>query len=154
MLTVSGVIANWNRGAFDEARDGFFKYHDIKFDKAMQFDRSMLANLAQGKVAVKPPQLRKSGVFDGPTLAALLKAVGAAKTAKVRVLALDGFAVEIDAASIEAKDWILATSVDGKPLSIGDQGPIWLLHTPGAAKGDVEKEEQSWPWAVFYMSVE
>ena len=123
IFTAAGEIGNWNRGAFDDTRDSFYKHHDISFDKAMQFNRAMLSGLEQANVKAKP-QLETLGEFRGPRLNAVLKALGARDVSKIRFLALDGFAVEIDAASLASKEWILALSLNGKPLAIGDQGPI------------------------------
>jgi len=153
ILTVAGAIGNWNRPAYDDRRDTFLKHHEITFDKAMQFDREMLAKLPQGSVEAKPPQLGKAGKFTGPRLAAVLEAAGARQGSRLRAMALDGFTADIEASQLNLKDWIVATAVDGKPLAIGDQGPLWLLHSPKSTS-QVGEEEMSWPWAVFYIVVE
>lgn len=153
ILTVAGDIGNWNRPAYDDRRDSFMKFHEITFDKAMQFDRQMLAALPQGSVEAKPPQRGRMSKFTGPHLSAVLKAAGAGKVGELKVLGLDGFAVDIKAPELDSHDWIVATAVDGKPLAIGEQGPIWLLHAPKSAARVGEQEEMRWPWAVFYMVV-
>jgi len=153
VLTVAGAIGNWNRPAFDADRDTFFKYHEITFDRAMQFDREMLAALPQGEVEANPPQLHRTGKFTGPRLDAVLEAVGARDAKSVRLMALDGFSVEIEAPELRSKDWIVATAIDGKPLAVGGQGPAWVLFSPKEPARVGEDEEQRWPWAVFFVEV-
>ncbi len=153
VLTVAGDIGNWNRPAYDDRRDTFMKFHEITFNEAMQFDLQMLAALPQGSVEAKPPQLNKMSKFTGPRLSAVLEAAGARKVNALKVLGLDGFAVDIKAPELDSHDWIVATAVDGRPLAIGDQGPLWLLHAPKSTTRVGEQEEMRWPWAVFYMVV-
>lgn len=151
ILTVAGDIAQTNRGPSDPKLDGFLNYHEIEFVKAFVFDLAMLEEFPLTEIRCQPPQYSSSATFQGPRLDDILKALGA-EGASIRTRALDGFAVDLTAAQIEAKDWILATRADRRSFGIGDKGPLWLMHTPSAEKVP-EDEEQGWPWAVFYIEV-
>jgi len=82
-----------------------------------------------------------------------MKAAGAAPDAKLSFVALDGYTIEFDAADRRAQNWILAISIDGKPIGIGGRGPAWLMHdTAGeTVNSDVEGR---WVWSVFVIAVE
>ncbi len=152
VLTIAGDISKTNRGSFKEDHDSFFKFHEIEFERAFQFDQAMLDELKQGTVKVNAPQTDGPVVLKGALLSDLLQFVGAPEGASIRTVALDGFGTEISAEQIKAHDWTLAASENGRPLGIGGQGPLWMVYTP--SKVDVpDEEEQQWPWALFYIEV-
>ncbi len=152
ILTIAGDISKSNRGEATEKRDAFFNYHEIKFDRAFQLDQAMLDQLKQGTVKVNAPQTDGPVTLKGALLSEVLKLVGAKQGMSLRTVALDGFSTEVSPEKVAAHDWILASTQDGKPLNIGGQGPLWMVYTP--SKIDVpEKEEQEWPWALFFIEV-
>ncbi len=153
ILTASGAIGETNRGPYDETRDTFFKYHEISFEKAFEFDREMLLLLDQQRLTAAPPEVGKSVTFQGPSLKSVLKALGAEKAQYIRFVGLDGYATELNAEAIKSKDWIVAVDADGRPLEIGRQGPIWVMFRPDNPLHISENEDLTWPWAVFYMEV-
>lgn len=153
ILTVAGKIAHANRGPLDPVRDGFFNHHDISFARALQLDRAMLAKLAQGTVRARPHKFERPVTFTGPLLAEILKLAGAAPKT-IRLMALDGYAVELGAEALAARTWVLALAADGRPLALGGLGPAWLMHAPAAGVEVSEAEGQRWVWSVFYIEVE
>lgn len=46
----------------------------------------------------------------------------------VKLTALDGYAMDIPMADFEKYDAVVATEIDGKPLTVRDHGPAWLLY--------------------------
>lgn len=152
ILTIAGEISKSNRGQAREKRDAFLSYHEIKFDRAFQLDQAMLDQLKQGTVRVNAPQTEGPVTLKGALLSEVLGLVGAKQGISLRTVALDGFSTEVSPEKIAAHDWILASTQDGKPLNIGGQGPLWMVYKP--SKIDVpEKEEQEWPWALFFIEV-
>ncbi|MDA7946983.1 MAG: hypothetical protein MPJ78_05860 [Hyphomicrobiaceae bacterium] len=152
ILTITGDVSKANRGPFNTERDSFFKFHEIKFDRAFQLDQAMLDGLKQGTVRVNAPQTDGPVVLKGALLSEVFKLAGVEEGASVKAVALDGYTKEISAEMVAAHDWILASTSDGKPLVIGDQGPLWMVYTP--SKLDVPKDEEAdWPWALFYIEV-
>jgi hypothetical protein len=150
VLTVAGKTANWNRGAMAPERDSLMKQRDIRFERAMTFDSEMLASLPQHELRVVTPA--GEGTYTGPLLADVLKASGA-EAGKVRLLGLDGSDSELKPEDISGKSWILALVVDGKPVGIGDFGPLWLMHKPTAGNAPSREEMERWVWSVFYIEV-
>lgn len=153
ILTAGGNIGKTNRGPFDEKRDSIFKHHEISFEKAFEFDEGMLLLLDQERLRVETPETGKPVTLQGPTLKSVFKALGVENPQIVRFMALDGYATELDAKAIEAKEWVVAVAMDGRPLDIGRLGPIWVVYRPDNPPHVNEDDELTWPWAVFYMEV-
>ena len=149
-LTVAGAIDKANRPPFDAARDAFFDYHERSFDKAFAFDLAMLEAFSQRRAVID----RGVGpeTFSGPRLAEVLESVGC--RGALTTLALDGYGSEIPADDIAARDWILATRVNGQPFAIGGRGPLWLLFDPPGERPATDEERGTWPWALFYIRCE
>lgn len=66
----------------------------------------------------------------GPLLRDLLKAAGVSGTTAYAV-ALDNYEAEIPTTDFEEYDVIAAIEVDGKPMSIRDKGPAWIVYPSG-----------------------
>lgn len=153
VLTVTGDIAETNRGAYDAKADLFIKHHERTFKKAAAFDLSMLEALGMRKFRIGIPGDTQPRWVEGVPLRALLRAVGA-KAGTVSFLALDGFAVEISAEELMARDWRIVLKTDGKYLGLGQRGPLWIVFPPKGKSGIATSEEEGrWPWATFMMTV-
>lgn len=153
VLTIAGNIAHTNRDGFDPKRDGFLKYHDRKFERALQFDIAMLDALGNRSFKIAYSGWGETVTFSGPRLTDVLKAAGWRGDA-ITTLALDGFGTKITKADLEAHDWVLATRANGKPLGIGQRGPLWLVFDPPGDRDATEKEEAQWPWALFFIQAD
>ena len=155
VLTVSGGIEHANRGALDalERRESLFKYHEIAFERAAQFDLGALERLGMHEVTVLHPGGPKAFSFEGPLLQDVLTTVGATGRV-VRILALDGYAVEIPISEIHDRPFIVAVKRDGRYLGIGDQGPTWIIAPPQTDQTPGHEQGSEWVWAAFYISVE
>lgn len=108
VLTVKGAISNTNAG-----------------DTA-QFDLAMLEALKGRKGAMETPWTEGTVTFEGPLLREVLAAAGA-KGSSLKVRALNDYAADVPAEDAEL-DTILATKLDGKPMSVRDKGPLMLVY--------------------------
>lgn len=152
ILTVGGDIAITNRGPLDPDKDSLLSRYKVVFERGFAFDRPMLARLKQGSVTIQPPEYTAPAAFTGPLLKEVLAAVGAASGKKLTVLAVNGYEGWLAPEDIEASDWILALEMNGQPLGLGQQGPLWLLNTrKDGDKGDDARGH--WVWAVMYLRV-
>lgn len=151
VLTVAGNIAAVNRGPSDPLLDPFLAYHEKSFEAAAEFDRAMLEGLGVHQVELTYEGWPETTRFAGPRLADLLSLVGAQGDA-LTVTALDGFAVDISAEELAARDWIVALERDGRPLGIGGRGPLWIVYGVSGTIASHD-DEARWPWAVFYIEV-
>ncbi|MBR2655613.1 MAG: oxidoreductase [Loktanella sp.] len=64
--------------------------------------------------------------YAGPTLAAVLDAAEVSH-GDLRIYAINDYNVEFPADKISTDAPVLAVQVNGKPFSIREKGPIWLL---------------------------
>ena len=153
ILTVAGSVSVTNRPAYDEKDDAFFRYHDQTFEKAVVFDRAMLENLGVTEIRIAYKDWHGPITFSGPLLVDVLTAAGCSG-GSLRTLALDGFATEISAEEVGARNWVLSTRADGRPHGIGARGPLWLVFDPSGDRPATEEEEIMWPWALFFVHCE
>ena len=63
----------------------------------------------------------------GPLLRDVIEAAGLHGT-KVWAKALDGYEMDIPFTDLDRFDVIAATEVDGKPLTVRDRGPAWVVY--------------------------
>lgn len=108
VLTVKGAISNTNAG-----------------DTA-QFDLAMLEALKGRKGSMETPWTEGTVTFEGPLLREVLAAAGA-EGSSLKVRALNDYAADVPAADADL-DTILATKLDGKPMSVRDKGPLMLVY--------------------------
>lgn len=152
LLTVGGLVGQPNRGPFDAKRDSLLAQLKVDFKHGFAFDRTMLLKLPQGSVTAEPAELGKPTVFSGPLLREVFVAIEAAMV-KTTFVAADGYRGYLLPEDIIRSDWILALSADGKPLGIGQQGPIWLINTRGEGESVGEDHRGSHVWALVYMHI-
>lgn len=109
VLTVTGAITETN------APDG------------AEFDLDMLKALAQKSTVTATPWTEGTVTFDGPLGRALLDAVGA-KGETMKVTALNDYSADVPVEDFRKHDVILATAMDGKPMSVRDKGPLFIIY--------------------------
>lgn len=153
ILTISGEIETANRGAVDPFDDVYLEFHDVAFDKAFAFDQSTLSALAQHKITTKYPGQDRTVEVEGPLLKDVLAAAGATgETAKL--LALDGYAVELPLAELEKFPVVLALKNNGEWLGLGGRGPTWVVYPQDDFAELADRDDANWVFNVFYIAVE
>ena len=152
VLTIAGEIENTNRSSFDAFKDPFINYHERPFEKAAEFDVTMLEALGMHEIEVSYEDWPEPVNLAGPRLKDVLAAVGAEPDEMV-VLALDGFAVDFTGDDLDKEDWIVAIKQDGEYMSVGQRGPAWVVFDPGDDKAITAEEEGTWPWAAFFIEI-
>ncbi|HEX2116063.1 MAG TPA: hypothetical protein VHM01_16780 [Alphaproteobacteria bacterium] len=153
ILTVSGKIAQTNRGPFDEKKDAFFKNQQVTFQRAAAFDLAMLEALGMRSVEADYPQGGALHKFEGPLLRDMLNAVGASGRV-VKVAALDGYVQEIELREIEQWPILLAVKEDGAYLPLGGFGPTRIVFPRRDVPALADRNDDKWVWAVVHISVE
>lgn len=96
-------------------------------DGVAEFDLAGFESL--GTETIKTTTIWTDGVvsFRGVPLKTFLDRLGA-KGSILRVWALNDYTVDVPFADAVDNGPILAIEADGKPLSVRDKGPIWLLY--------------------------
>lgn len=154
VLTIHGKIANSNRGALNDFEDAFFKFGNVSFDRAAQFDLAMLEKLGMKTLSVRYDTWPKAYKFEGPLLADVMTAAGATgKT--IKVYALDGYGAEIPLAELQQYPVLLALKADGRYLGLGGRGPAWVVY-PRDDKHPALKshDDAKWVWSALRIEVE
>lgn len=151
LLTVTGDIAQSNRGPFDAFHDGFLNFHGMTFEKGYAFNGAALDKLPQHETRTDAEPWPASLRLSGPLLADVLAAAGG-DGKPVTLYALDGFGARMTTEQIAARPWVLATHANGEALAIGGRGPLWLVYDTGAGKATAE-DEAAWVWSVFHIKV-
>ena len=109
MLTLSGTLAHPNKG-----------------DDAV-FDDAMLAKLPQVSMTVPTPWYPTPQTFEGPLLRDVLAAAGV-KGSKLKLIALNDYVIEMPLADAEHYDVIVARRLNGKPMSVREKGPLFVMY--------------------------
>ena len=115
--------------------------------------REALKRLPQRSIAARFDNWPSAVTAKGPSLAKVLEVVRAPDGAKLKVVALDGYAAEFEAKDVAFHDWIVAIEADGEPLGIGGRGPTWLMFDTGG-KTLKSEDEALWVWSAFMIVVE
>ena len=153
ILTVSGNVANPNRGAVDPAVDQFFVYSETEFSEATQFDYASLQKLEWLKANADFPKNGDIQEFEGPLLADVLKAAGATGE-MVTMTALDGYAIEVKMQELIDQGAVLALKRNGRPFAVGDYGPTQIVF-PRAERVDLkDMPDDNWIWSIYHIKVE
>lgn len=153
LLTVSGAIANANRGAVDPAHDKLFVTNDVSFDTAMEFDVDALAALPQASVRTDFPKDGAIVTFAGPLLADVLAAAGA-QGDTITIQAIDGYAVEVAAAAMTGKGAVVALARDDRPLGIGGFGPTQIVFPRAERRELAEMNDEWWIGQIYHIRVD
>ena len=91
------------------------------------FDMAMLERMPQTSYVTHTPWYVGPRRFTGPLLRDLLQAVGARGT-QLRVTALNDYRVDIPADDARRWDVIVARLLDGRPMTVRDKGPLFLMY--------------------------
>ncbi|MGQ4880400.1 molybdopterin-dependent oxidoreductase [Billgrantia sp. LNSP4103-1] len=91
------------------------------------FDRQMLESLEQRTTQTHTPWHDGQVTFTGPLGRDVLEAVGA-QGSMLRVTALNGYGANVPVADFMEHDVILAMTLDGAPLRVRDQGPLFIIY--------------------------
>jgi hypothetical protein len=159
LLTVAGAIARGNRGPLDPALDQLMVKHGAKFDKAWQFDAAMLARLPAVTIQPTLEYDAKAHKLSGPLLSTVVEAAGVAAGAQVMLglRALDGYTVAVSLADARGYRMIVATTLDGAPMSVGGLGPLWAVYDadrlPAFKDKPLKERFALCPWGLYFIEV-
>ena len=159
LLTISGAVGKSNRGAVDPALDQMFVKHSVQFDKAYVFDAEALHRLPTVRIRPTLEYDAKKHVLTGPLLTTVLEEAGVTgdKETQLFLRAIDGYVVPLNIADARSYRMIVATGIDGAPLSLGGLGPQWAVYeadTLAAFKDKPLKERFALcPWGIYSIDV-
>lgn len=109
VLTLSGTLQHANR------------------DGRADIDMAQLERLPQRSIVTETPWYSSPRRFTGPLLRDVLAMAGA-KGVKARLVALNDYRVEIPFDDVQRYDVVLARLLDGKPMSVREKGPLFVMY--------------------------
>jgi len=159
LLTLTGAIGRTNRGSLDPALDQMMARQKIVFDKAYGFDFNQLSALPALTIRPTLEYDNKIHVLRGPLLTTVLKAAGApSESGTLAMRAVDGYAPTLSVADARKYRFIVATSLDGRPMPLGGLGPLWALYEADRfadmAGKPVGQRFALCPWALYHIDVQ
>lgn len=159
LLTVSGQVGAGNRGALDPLLDQMMAKQKIAFAKAQVFDFAALTALPAVTIRPTLEYDNKPHALKGPLLMDVMKASGVKATDQTTLLvrAVDGYTVKIPVPEATRRRFIVATHLDGRPMTLGGLGPLWVVYEADkfadmAAKPVTERFALC-PWAAYHVEV-
>ena len=159
LLTVVGAISRSNRGPLDSALDQLMVKHKAKFDRAWQFDAAMLARLPAVTIQPTLEYDAKVHKLNGPLLGTVVEAAGVAASANVMLAmrAIDGYTIAVSLADARGYRMIVATTLDGVPMSLGGLGPLWAVYDadrlPAFKDKPLNERFALCPWGLYFIEV-
>ncbi len=116
------------------------------------FDRAMLQALGEGTITTSHSWADRPTTFAGVPVARLLDAVGAQGT-KIRAVAVNNYAVDLDVAELRRYPVLLAMKADGVELRLRDRGPLWIVY-PRDSYRELSDESHNYKWIWQLRSLE
>lgn len=107
-------------------------------DGRADFDMAMLEAMAQHSFTTATPWFKEARRFSGPLLRDVLAASGAKGTA-MRAVALNDYKVEIPVEDALRHKVLMATRLDGQPMSVREKGPLFIIY-PYDESADLRSE--------------
>lgn len=155
LLTVTGAVRP-NRGGLDPVADQMMFKQKLAFARAHAFDYAALLALPAHTIHPTVEYDGKVHALRGPALETVLQAAGA-EGEELVLRAVDGYAVTLTRAQARARDFIVATSMDGKPMALGGLGPLWAVcdadRVPELAARPLAERFSACPWALYHIEV-
>ena len=102
------------------------------------FDMAMLEAMPQHSFTTATPWFKEARRFTGPLLRDVLTASGA-KGAAMRAVALNDYKVEIPVEDALRYRVLMATRLDGQPMSLREKGPLFIIY-PYDESADLRSE--------------
>jgi hypothetical protein len=91
------------------------------------WDSAMLDQLPVHEIKTHTPWYDEAKTFRGPLLQDVLAKVGATGK-QLTITALNDYSVQVPTSDAEQYRVILARTLNGKPLSVRDKGPLFLVY--------------------------
>lgn len=98
------------------------------------FDMAMLRALPVSSFETSTIWTEGVKEFSGVSLYDFLEAIGAGGTS-LQAIALNDYAVEIPISDARNGGPIIAYEIDGKPMSVREKGPLWIVYPYDADAG-------------------
>jgi len=117
----------------------------------VEVDLDGIERLGTVDFTVFEPFVNRELEMSGVPIATLLTAAGIDTGADLVWTALDDYQVTFSGGAAARENAILATRVDGEPISIADGGPIRIVFPD--SDGPLGRDSNQWIWSIERVSV-
>lgn len=124
--------------------------------KPVELSPQQLAALPQHTTVTATPWTDGVAQFSGPLAVDVMKAAGVAlaKGMVVQAEALNGYVIDIPAEDFLRWPVILAFTMDGKPLTRRDKGPLWIIYPRDSDKVLQDaRYDHRWAWQLRQLRI-
>ena len=129
LITILVAALAWiGVGAATAAAKPVLVVENASGDVLAEFSRSDLKALPQTTYRTATEFTDGRPEFSGPLVRDVLAAAGVDQASVAVATAANDYAIEIPLEEAARYDVILATSMDGRRLSLRDKGPIWVMY--------------------------
>lgn len=120
--------------------------------KELIFSEQQLQALPQKTFTTKHTWWTSAQEFSGPLMVDAIKQV-CPSAEKIYLRSLDQYSVMVDLTKVAKYEPILALKIDGKPLTIREKGPIWVMIDTDGFKLPVRSLDNMFVWQLYYIRV-
>jgi hypothetical protein len=154
VITIIGAIEKTNRGPLDPFQDALLARYSKGFEGAYALSRSDLMSLSQHSVRARYPSWKTDHTFSGPRLADVLAAAGS-RGGSVQIYGLDGYRIAYERTVLEEAEYILALTMDDKPLGMGGFGPTYVMVSDQSKEAfpDGKPSDDALVWGAILIDV-
>jgi len=117
----------------------------------IEVDLEGIERLGIVEFTVFEPFLNRDLEMSGVPLAMLLAAAGVDAEAELVWTALDDYQVTFSGVAAASENAMLATRVDGEPISVADGGPTRIVFPK--SDGPLGRDSDQWIWSIESVSV-
>ncbi|WP_227498036.1 molybdopterin-dependent oxidoreductase [Marinobacter santoriniensis] len=103
-------------------------------------DRNQLEAFPQTTITTTSPYYEGTAEFSGPSLKRVLESAGLSGQSRITFQALNDYQVDADLDEVMGLDAIVATRMNGKPMSVRNRGPFWVM-LPLSDRPELDSEE-------------
>lgn len=163
MLTISGAGVQANRGKPHAVADRMLNMHGYQFDTAWSCGLDALNSLEQHQLSTQLEYDEAEHRLQGPLLEHVLQAAGIdiasaiAQGLQITLQGIDGYRTLMPLTQAVRWRMLLATQLDGLPLSVGGVGPLWAVfapqHIPELSQLPIKQRFPAAVWGLYYIQV-
>lgn len=92
--------------------------------------------------------LGRTATFSGPLVRTLLDVAGAGDATTMHTVALNDYVADVPVSDADEMSLIVATRMDGEPMSVADYGPTRFVYPSEERELDPATYEPRWVWQL------
>lgn len=121
---------------------------------SLQLDRAMLEQLGTASLTVMDEQATGGEhEFSGPLMADVLELAGTGDATTMHATAVNDYVIDVPVSDATDLPLLLATEMDGEPMSVADYGPLRFVYPDEALDLDPAVYDARWIWQLVELDL-